>query len=145
MNEKQFNLSVGFRLNNILEVNEHQLETPDLTPAALTDILRYINDDIKAHLNDIERFDTEYRPTSSRFLRPVILVARLALFDQKYNALTQNALISRQRHITHPSLLTEEAFEYWNSVDKESYQPQVHVLHGSDKDSSGVWLGISEK
>ncbi|HEY8886306.1 MAG TPA: hypothetical protein VIM31_02265 [Candidatus Microsaccharimonas sp.] len=145
MNEHQFDLNVSFRLNNILEINNHHLETADLTPVALGDIVSYVDDDIKQHLSDLENFDTQYRPTSSRFLRPVILVARLALFDQQYDALTNKTLISGQRHITHASLLTEEAFEYWNSIDKDEYQPQVHVLSGTDKASSGVWLGISER
>ena len=144
MKEHQFDLNVSFSLNNILEINKQHLETADLTPDALKSIVSAVDKDIRDQFALLEAFDATYRPTSSRFLRPVILIARLALIDQPSNALTQQALISNQRHITHPSLLTLEAFEYWNSIDTQQYQPQVHVLGGTNRTSSGVWLGVSE-
>lgn len=144
MNEYQFDVNVSFRLNNILELNGHQIETPDLSPDALKALIHDVGDDLKLHLTELEQFDHEYRPTSSRSIRPVILIARLALFDQSYNALTKHALTSRQRHFNTSNALTPEAFTYWNSIDSTQYSPQVHVLHGSDNDTSGVWLGISE-
>ena len=144
MNEHQYELDVSFRLKNILELDGRQIESVDLSPDALRALVTDVDSDIKQHLGEIAQFDHEYRPTSSRFLRPVVLVARLALFDQQYNALTQKALISRQRHFISPEYLTEDATPYWFSVKGAGYQPQAHVVSGPDKDSSGVWLGISE-
>lgn len=145
MNEHQFDVNVSFRLNNILEFNGRPLETPKYTPDELGEVVNLIDKDLKRHFTTLEKFDDEYRPTSSRFLRPVILIARLALIDQPYNALTKNALISGQQHITHPSLLTKEALLYWNSIEATEFQPQVHILAGIDNESSGIWLGITER
>jgi len=142
--EHQFNLNVTFRLDNILKLNGRQIETADLTPDALKVVIQRVDDDLKLHFAALEAFDRDYSLVASRFIRPVIHIARLALLDQQYDALKPQALLSHQRHITHPNLLTEEAFAYWNSIDKTEYQPQVHVLSGTDRQSSGVWLGISE-
>jgi len=144
MNEHQKSFDVSFRLKNILELNGRQIESADQDPDAFKPLIEYISDDIKLYMTELEQFDEAYRPTSSRSIRPVVLVARLALIDQQLFALNQHALISKQRHFTHPNVLTEHAFAYWNSINKERFQPQVHVLEGTDTKSSGVWLGVSE-
>jgi hypothetical protein len=143
MKEYGFVTDVSFRFGNILLLNGKQIETPDHTPEDLRAQLAAVSLDICVELERLEHHDREYRPTSSRFLRPIVLVARLALTGQEDKALSRNALHSRQHHITHPDLLTAEAFTYWNSIDTETFQPQAHVIKGVDKDSAGVWLGVN--
>jgi hypothetical protein len=146
MNEhSESGVRISYRLRNILELNGRSLESVDFSPKALSEVVELIDDDLRAKMADEEAFNREYRPTSSRSLRPVILIARLALEDQPYMALTKHALQSGERYFTHPSVLTEEAFPYWNSVAATDFQPQVHNLRSTNNMTSGVWLGISEK
>lgn len=145
MNEHAENgITISYRLRNILEINGRSLESADFSPAALGEIVTLIDTDLRDKMLEEEFFDRMYRPTTTRSLRPVVLIARLALEDQPYMALTRRALQSRNRHFTHPSILTEEAYPYWNSVALTNFQPQVHFVRSTDQISSGVWLGVSE-
>lgn len=137
-------ITISYRLRNILEINGRSLESADFSPAALGEIVTLIDTDLRDKILQEELFDREYRPTATRSLRPVILIARLALEDQPFMALTRRALQGRNRHFTHPSVLTEEAYPYWNSVALTNFQPQVHFVRSTDQTSSGVWLGVSE-
>jgi hypothetical protein len=136
---------ISFRLRNILEINGSSLETVDYSPDALGEIVELIDEDLREKMAEETIFDREYRPTATRFLRPVILIARMALEEQPYMALNRHALISRSRHFTHGSVLTLEALPYWNSVVRTNFQPQVHFIRSIDEMTSGVWLGVSEK
>jgi len=143
--ENRFNGEVSYLHRNILQIDNRSLETVDMLPEDLEEIIELFGDDFRLHMPEITAHNEQDRPTTSRFLRPVILIARLALINQPYNALTRQALISRQRHIVHDALLTDEALPYWMSVARTDFQPQVHVLEGHVPAISGVWLGISEK
>jgi len=143
--ENRFEGTVTFRHRNILQIDGRTIETPDIFPHELQEVVDLIDDQLRLHMPEIASEEQVYRPTESRFLRPVILIARLALIDQPYNALTQQALISKQRHIVHSALLTDEALPYWTAVERTQFNPQAHVIEGAPKDFSGVWLGVSEK
>ncbi|RWZ78806.1 MAG: hypothetical protein EOT05_03605 [Candidatus Microsaccharimonas sossegonensis] len=138
-------VNITYRLRNILELNGRSLESVDLTPAALANIITQIDAELSKKMIEEAAFNQEYRPTASRFIRPVVLIARLALEDQPFMALNRRALQSGERYFTHGSVLTEEALPYWNSVAGTGYQPQVHNLRSTDASTAGIWLGISEK
>ncbi|MDB5179555.1 MAG: hypothetical protein JWN12_187 [Candidatus Saccharibacteria bacterium] len=103
---------ISFRLRNILEINGNSLETADYSPNAIGEIVELIDEDLREKMAEEAAFNREYRPTATRFLRPVILIARMALEEQPYMALNRHALISGSRHFTHGSVLTLEALPY---------------------------------
>lgn len=143
MKEYGFDSDVSFHSGNILHVNGRTIETPDHTPEELRSLISSVSLDICIELERLEHQDRAYRPANSLILRPVVLIARLALGGQEYEALSQHALASRQHHFTHPDQLTAEAFPYWNSIDTETFQPQAHVIKGISASLSGVWLGVN--
>ncbi|MBC7459450.1 hypothetical protein H7200_01915 [Candidatus Saccharibacteria bacterium] len=138
------NPEVSFTLQNILQINGRIIESVDTTPYALSETITSIEPELTLQMEKLRVYNESIRPSQPMRLRPVILIARLALFDQPYNALTQQALRSRQHHFTHASALTEEAFVYWNEVKNLEYHPYVSHL-ASTEETTGVWLGIFEK
>jgi len=136
---------VTFGLRNILLVNNRSFESADLVPNNIEEIVECVDDDLQRQFTLLEQQDRIWREQQSSHLRPTILIARLALYDQPYMALTRKALISGHNFFTHGSVLTEEALPYWNSASATSYQPEVHHLRGTNSTTSGVWLGISPK
>ena len=143
MKEHGFDTDVSFHSGNILHVNGRTIETADHTPDELRALIAAVSLDICIELERLEHQDRAYRPAHSPVLRPVVLVARLALGGQEYEALSHHALASRQHYFTHPDQLTAEAFPYWNSIDTKTFQPQAHVVKGANNKNSGVWLGVN--
>ena len=137
--------TVTFGLRNILLVNNRSFETPDILPDNIQEIIECVDDDLQRQFAIIEAQDSVWRERQPSRLRPTILIARLALYDQPLMALTRNALLSGHNFFTHGSVLTEEALPYWNSTLATPYQPEVHNLRGTNAATSGVWLGISPK
>jgi hypothetical protein len=135
---------ISFTLQNILQINGRIIESVDTTPNALSETISELEPELTLQMERLRIYNETIRPSQPMRLRPIILVARLALFDQPYNALTQQALRSRQHHFTHASALTEEAFGYWNEIKNLKYNPYVSHL-ASTEETTGVWLGIFEK
>ena len=145
MNEHKFDVDVSFRLQNILELNKRSIDTVDLKPSELEEIIDLVGDELQVRFGELRAFDETYRSSSQGSAPPVILIARMALLDQPYTALSRNALIGGVDHGVHENVLSDDALPYWDSVDRDIYDPQVHSLRGTDEASSGIWLGISEK
>ena len=146
MNENnEVGVRISFRLRNILELNGKSLESIDFSPVALTEVIELLEDDLRIKMAQEATHNREYRPSAQHYLRPVILIARLALENQPFLALTGRALQSRNNFFIHGSVLTEEAVPYWNGIALTRFQPQIHNLRSTNESTAGVWLGISEK
>ena len=128
---------VTFGLRHILQLNGRPIDSVDISPKQLEVTLEEIDTALQVKFHELE--------LSAERLRPVILLTRLALYDQPYMALTQNALISGEHFFTHASILTEEALPYWHVTAATKYQPQIHNLRSVSNDTAGVWLGISQR
>jgi len=137
--------TVTFGLRNILLVNNRSFETPDILPDNLVEIVECVDDELQHQFAVLEAQDNIWRERQPSRIRPAILIARLALYDQPLMALTAEAINSRHHFFTEGKYLTEEALPYWNSALRTPYQPEVHNLRGTNAATSGVWLGISPK
>lgn len=144
MNEHGFDVNVSFRLNNIMELNGRSLEAPDLAEGELGATVKSVDTDIRRHFDEVDAFDQEFRPTSARSLRPVVLVARLALAEQKFLVLTPQAIHSKHHSFTHDSVLTSETLHYWTELKQAGFQPHVQTLGGVKSEDYGIWIGVSD-
>ena len=137
-------VAIGFELRHILVLNKRIIESVDIDPDSIHDIIEYTQPKLTAQFDILDSHNDKWRPTQSLQRHSTILIARLALYDQQIMALTQPALMSKQDSFTDASALTQAALPYWDSAAATNYQPEVHVLR-SNRATSGVWLGISQK
>jgi hypothetical protein len=136
---------VSFRRDSFMMVGNRPLETDDISPRYLRDVIDISAEALHARIEYLNERDRT--PHSRKIPRSHILVARLALAEREHDVLrsTPITLALRQTFHEYPDDLERIARGYWGAVSETDFSPivQSHIMIG-DPQIDGTWIGIRE-